>query len=149
MPIALDPAQTVPFSLATDRSVPEHIRPRFLLRYLTCRQTNQLTSLVSRAADPNVSAEDQHTALRRAMALLIAGWGHLKDKSGQPIAYQLGGPDSDELEVFDDVLTLEEMWELVLDGRRETRLAERDKKKSLSQPASAIDASAPTADRAA
>ena len=146
MPIALDPALRVRFSLQVDRQQPDDQRPVFILRYLTCRQATQVESLIDQAADPAVSQSVRSVALNKALAVLIAGWKHLNDENGQPILYALGGVDRDELaQLGDDILTPAEKWELVADGLRAIRLSESDKKKLPSPPAIDTNASAAVA----
>jgi hypothetical protein len=141
MPIALDPNQTVPFSLAIDRDKPEHVRPVFLLGYLTCRQTLAYEALIEKAAEKSTQAE-RNANLNKALSLLIRDWTNVKDVQGNDVVCE---PMQGTEWALDDVLTPEEKWEFALEGRKAIRLSESDKKKSLSQPDTATEKSAPAA----
>jgi hypothetical protein len=150
MPIALDPAQVVSFSLDIDKKTPEDIRPAFSLGYLTCRQTLQYEQAVNAAAERGTQAE-RNARLNRTLAIVIRGWRNMCTPAGEAIAYEPGDPISGDWPALDGILSVEEKWEMVLGARKAIRLAEEDKKKSLSPPpgdaepsAAAAGGSAPT-----
>ena len=145
MPIALDPAQTVPFSLAVDRDTPADIRPTFDLGYLTCRQTLRYEELINQAADKTTTQAEDNATLNQALALLIRGWRNLLTLAGEPLAFEPGDPGNGYWPVLDDVLTAEEKWEFALEARKAIRLSESDQKKSRSQPATGTEKSVPAA----
>ena len=143
MPLALDPAQTVPFSLAVDKDKAEEVRPTFLLGYLTCRQTLSYETLVKQAADALPDQAKSNTFLNQALALLIRGWKNLGDFQWKVDI------ENGVLTALDDMLTVEEKWEFAFAGRKAVRLSEDDKKKSRSQPAIATAESATAAETSA
>lgn len=105
MPKSLDPGSRVVFVLASDADKPKATQPRFIGRTLTVRQTRELIAAMDglRNADDAATQIDAATA---AMQACITGWENMVDPdTGQPIPFS-----SDALA---DVLSLEEMIEIM------------------------------------
>jgi hypothetical protein len=135
MPLSANPDDTIPYVLETDRALPEAERPRFDLRFLTCRQRQTVAALVTQAQR---ETEDPEVAklLDEAIGVGLARLTNVRHQ-GQPVA------------VGDDVpsgyLTPDELWELATAVLREPRLCEEKKRACSSQPTSGPAPSAASA----
>lgn len=105
MPKSLDPGSRVVFVLASDADKPKSTQPRFIGRTLTVRQTRELIAAMDglRNADDAATQIDAATA---AMQACITGWENMVDPgTGKPIPFSS--------EALADVLSLEEMIEIM------------------------------------
>lgn len=120
MPLALDPAETVPVSLLSDMEKPEGTRPAFDCRYVTCREVIRIAKLIN-DADALDDNEAVNAKLQEALEISVVGWRNMTDRKGKAINFD---PTS-----LDDVLTVAEKYELAYKASMNARLAEQDKKK--------------------
>ncbi len=98
MPLALDPHETVPVSLALDADKPEESRPTFICRFVSSRDVIRIEELVAEAAAQGTSNKDVNAKLNEALALEVVDWKNMGAAFG---------PDCL------DILTIEEKFELV------------------------------------
>lgn len=125
MPFALDPNETAPFTLASDRGKPG--APVFLFHYLTCRELRRVQQLrqEARAISDNTASMAK---VDEAILIGLVGWENVTDRKGNPIPF---APDR-----LDDVLSTSDKWEMVFEYPSVLTASEMDRKKSLWQSAS-------------
>lgn len=136
MPFATDPEQTVEVWLKSDEAKPEAARPVFLFRFLSCRQLRRAQELRELAAQLSTDAATERQSDETVCEMIrvgLAGWrniGRVYDPSA-----------------LDEVLTVNELWELAWAWPGRVNLSEREKKASgLPSPSAtggSVAASAP------
>lgn len=124
--IALDPNETCELTLALDTV--KVVKPTFILRYPTCRETFAYAAKL-KLAQEEADDEKAFAFLCEAFSLVVVGWKNV-DK-----------PFS--LDAIADILTPTEAWELALRIPDVIVFSESEKKKSFlrSQSDTAKDAS--------
>jgi hypothetical protein len=128
--IAIDPNETIRIVLQMDAANP--LPPTFIYRFLTMRQQRQVDRWISdKDEDGKPKNGDQYYAdVLSAAAEGLAGWENIP-----------GNPEFGSVPL-DDLLTLEEIWELILARNEKQTLTIVDKKKSSSRAASGTAVSA-------
>jgi hypothetical protein len=126
MPIALD-GDTVEVYLSGDEAKPVETRPAFVCRYLTCRQVLAYEKAL-KAAHEEKDQEKINDLLNKALGIIIVSQ---KNMTGD----------------LDDLLSVQEKWELAYRAPDAVQLSELDKKKSLSRSESSGANSEPPAER--
>jgi hypothetical protein len=137
--IAYDPSQTGQVTASADSGLPEDQRRRFAVRFLTVRQNLKVRELGERGFDAEEYA-GANAAINEALAMLLAGWSNVRDCNGQEMPF---GPDR-----FDDLGTMDEKRDLLVDLVHGMRFAELDKKKSSRSGSPSPAAAAPSAEAA-
>lgn len=136
MPLALNPKNKIPVSLKCDvEDYPdEATRPAFFCRFLTCDEFLELEEIIGRAY-AETDNKKSSAILDDALAMCVVGWKNL-EKAGVPIPFS---------HPIRGVLTIGEKWELIYECQSAPRLAEIDKKKSISRRGSVSPSSVATA----
>lgn len=134
MPIAIDPSSRIPVVLESDEG--KENPPTFYVRPLTMRETRNADTLDQRMREANAGDGDPYAVLVAGVRVALVGWANINGLDGKPITF--------DLEKIEDVLTIEECFELMRKIVRAGSLSKEDKKKSESQPLSAADNSANT-----
>lgn len=121
MPISADPNDYVSFKLDVDKERP-NVRP-FHLRFLTVRQRLQVDRLIQESGDNSLSSE----AVNQKLSEVI----------------KVGLINPSDFPELDDVLTIQEKWELVWAIQSKTAMEEVDRKKrSLVSTSGAVETGA-------
>jgi len=125
MPLALEPNETFEIVLESDKKKPAEQQPKFIYRYLTCRQWRQLASFNEKldelGKNKDASTDNVMDEIFETAAIGLVGWVNMFDpQSKEPIPY-----DKNKLE---DVVTMSEVMELIV-KLVNTRPNIQDKKK--------------------
>jgi hypothetical protein len=125
--IALDPQETVDFSLDVDAAKPAHNRPTFVAKFMTGREEAKVQRLWREATQKE--GDERLDLLAQAAAVGLVGWRNVSSGDGRPILF-------DPLKL-PDIVTISGLSEILSKMCTETALKESDKKKSaLSQASS-------------
>jgi len=133
VPIAFDPTQRLSVVLATDAD--KELPPTFYVRPLTLRETRAADTIDQRMrAAAQEPGSDPYAPLLDGIRVALVGWTQVTDLAGEMILY-----DPAKLE---DVLTIEECFELMQKIVRAGALLKDEKKSSASLPSSSTASSA-------
>lgn len=116
MPLGLDPQATFELSLDTDKEKPQATRPAFVFRFLTSRQFLKVQQLRAAAREEKDNAACL-AKMDEALLIGLAGWKNMGD-----VAFSA--------DAINDVLTIDERWELLESYLAEQRTSEVSKKAS-------------------
>lgn len=125
MPIAIDPSSRLPIVLESDEG--KENPPTFYVRPLTMRETRYADTIDQRMRDA-LSGGDPYAVLIDGIRTALVGWTNITGLDGNAIPF--------DLEKIEDVLTIDECFELMRRLIRAGSLSKEDKKKSESQPSS-------------
>jgi len=118
MPIALDPNQTFPIWLESDKDAKP--RPEFLFRALTIRDRQRVFELPERfKADDSITAEEVVKQSVELFTEFCKGWTNMGDHKYSA-------------ESVKSVLTHGELWELLFAAAEGSRVSHDEKKSSES-----------------
>lgn len=121
MSLAADPNQTFEYSLVEDMKLPQEQRPVFLIKFLTTRQWRQLVEFREKIKNIT-SGEEMNMAVIEQVKPYIRGWRNVKNPdSGEAVSFS---PDK-----IEDVLSIENMYELISAENNRQFLTAEDKKK--------------------
>jgi len=121
MPIATDPEATFKIVLESDKAKPEAEQPRFIYHYLTARQWEQVTDVMSKLETfKNKEVMDK---IFDACRVGLVGWENMMDLAGKPIVFRA--------EALEDILTLAEATELLVTSSASTLSVDSKKKLKL------------------
>jgi hypothetical protein len=120
MSLAADPNQTFEYSLEADMQLAAKQRPVFLIKFLTTRQWRQLVEFREKLKGIT-SGEEMNIAVIEQVKPYILGWRNVKDSAGQNVQF---APDK-----IEDVLSIENMYELISAENNRQFLTAADKKK--------------------
>ena len=137
MPLALDPTETFDFVLDSDKGKPA--APALVFHHLTRREVRKADELYGRLKASTDEGETEGL-LDEVIRLGLVGWKNMRGRDGKDVPYS-GDPD--------DVLTLEEKWEVAFRYVTHGLELESKKKRSPSPSSPATDKSAPGAETAA
>jgi hypothetical protein len=136
MPIAIDPQTRIPVVLDSDKD--KENPPTFYVRPLTMREMRSADSIDERVqAAAKVPGEDTYAPLVDGIRMGLVDWAYITGLDGKPIPFSL--------ESIEDVLSIEECFELMRKIIHSASLLREDKKKSESQPLSSSDSSVSSA----
>ena len=123
MPLALDPSQTFPIWLDSDAD--KKPRPEFHFRALTIRDRQRVHSLPEQfKANDSITADEIVDQSMDLFSDLCSGWSNMIGRDGQPIVFSR---DS-----VLDVLTHQELWELMNQAAYNSHVSHAEKKSSES-----------------
>lgn len=133
--IALDPNETYRYSHEVYAGRPEDERPTFIVRYMTARERSAYAAGLDKIIDIGTASPAGIEAAVATLAVPLCGWENITATNGDPVPF-----DPDKLP---DVLTDEELADLLWGVLRGAQLSIEAKKKSGSLASS--QATPPTA----
>jgi hypothetical protein len=134
MPLSVNPNETFPYVLVTDREKPADERPEFFFRYLRASEADGVEKLFE-ASKAGETSEAVYGHAMAGILIALAGWRNVRYGNGKPLAFnhaEVGHAleRADILELRDNLLY-------------EMTLSRLDKKKSAFASQSIMAASAP------
>lgn len=132
MPIAFVPEARTKLCLKADEARPPEQRVYFLAKFITCRQLDQMLTLLDEA-DAAKSHDERKKKWREAMAIGFVGPVDAKDpQTKEPVPCTIEG--------IEQVLSYAEQWDLVTEYPRAISISEGELKNSASAtPASGAE----------
>ncbi len=118
MPISSDPTRTVEYILELDRAKPDELRPAFICKFLTYRETIKVQEAWDKTQAAKTDAESLPHLLD-AIRVGVTGWRNMKEPFN--------------VDVLPDLLTGSELWDLAYGYVAAVRATESDLKKSAQQ----------------
>jgi hypothetical protein len=110
MPIALDPQETFEIILESDKDKPQESQPRFIYRYLTCRQWRKLSGyrdeLEKLKQDKSATIDNVMNKTIEMASMNLVSWENIFGNDGELITF-----DKDK---FEDIVTIIEANELIV-----------------------------------
>jgi len=133
MSLALDPNQTVEFSLTSDAGEPDATRPVFVVRVLTARQTAAYRKLLDAALalEREDRTDESLDKCAEAAAIILVGGRNVRG----------GAPEAARLP---DTLSYGDLWEFLFGALAAGRPTVEERKNSASPSPSDAAASAET-----
>ena len=147
-PIALDPGSVFEVCLETDKSKPVATRPTFIASHLSARQYRAVLKQVEAiqgiqnrsAAEMDEATESDADIMGKiiddtiaAITLSLSGWKNMTDRNGTEILYTP--------ETLAGILTMSELFELLMEIAKGTGMGGEEKKASESPSPSDSDSS--------
>jgi len=103
--IALEPNETFEIVLKSDEGKPREGQPRFIYRYLTCRQWRRLARFQDQL-ELQKNADNVMDAIIEAATTNLIGWVNIIDTQTGPVPF--------DIKKFEDIVTMFEAQEIIL-----------------------------------
>jgi len=136
MSLAADPNQTIEIVLQSDKNLPPETQPVFYFKYLTCRKWKAFLALREKMKDVKTVAEVVDVAIE-ILSLNLCGWKNVVAADGTKVEFSL-----DKIE---DILSPDDIYDLMTVEKEQQTLSADDKKKLDSPSQSDTDSSAESA----
>lgn len=114
MPILLEPGQTFPIWLESDKDKPEATRPTFEAKAQSMRGQRKVLEVVDMLFKPGVTVDEVFDSARDCLASCLAGWRNM--------------PEAFSVDAIEDLLTFEEIRELLRKVGYNQRMSGDEKK---------------------